>query len=584
MGNFGGQLVSQLRLVLLLKVRSPLRSLGEILIPVLLMFALVGIKTTADEEDFPAGIYANETQRVPEITEFLSPGWYVANLVPFYAHGMSNLAFVCDAETINDASVSELSTVITQGLGSVCETPKFVVIPGNFRNGAAAIAAQEFREYWRAQNPILDAQGRFDQVEDLIKDNEQLEEYIASDQYGTADKPRIGLAIVIESGAPDWSYSIRVNKTATYGGSEPKRNVPSIQNGRDTPTDDLERSSTEYTQQYLMSGFLTVQQEVDSYILSQSSSGANATLRVNLLAMPTSAYKSDTFWAAAGSTFAIFLVLSLLFPVAMVILEFVSLKETGQRELMFMMGLNPLAYTLAWVIFYLFFYLIVAAVLTGVSMINVFQLAAPGIIFVYFVLFLTSSLAYAFFIAAIFERTTLAIIVGLLVYFIGYFLFIPVSDSSASVGVQIFLSLIPSTAFSLGTIPFAEYEGALVPLTWDNAGSSNNGGFTFANCLAMLLIDTLLYFALALYFDATLSSSAGTARIPWYWPFTCGCLRRRSKNSSDSKQFIEAVANQTQIENELAADETANFEQVSKTMQDLRAEGRCVMLGNLSKT
>ncbi|GBG24651.1 ATP-binding cassette sub-family A member 1, partial [Hondaea fermentalgiana] len=581
--TFGGQLVSQLRMVLLLKLRSPLRAMAEIFIPVALMLALVGIKTIADEENMPVEYFVDEGQQVPDMESLLSPGWYVANFYAFYQHGMGNLAYVCDPDEIESASSAELLNLFSAGLGSLCETPKFIVIPQDAGNSEQVQAAEEFLSYWTTENPTLTTQGRFEGAQDVIGDNEDLNNYIQSDDYGSGDKPRLGLAVVFESGAPDWSYSIRVNRSSYRDAVERDNNIPNSLDVSGT-TDDLERSTTDYTQQYLMSGFLTVQQEVDSYILSQSAGGANATLRVNLLAMPTPAYKSDTFWASAGSSFAIFLVLSLLFPVAMVILEFVSLKETGQRELMFMMGLHPLAYTLARVIFYVFFYIIVAAVLTGVSMINVFQLAAPSVIFVYFVLFLTSSLAYAFFIAAIFERTTLACIVGLLVYFIGYFLYTPLSDATSPVGAQIIVSLLPSTAFSLGTISFSEYEGALVPLTWDNAGKSSSGGYTLATCLGMLIFDTILYFALALYFDAVLPSNAGAARIPWYWPFTCGCLRRRSKGGFNAKRYARAVEHQAEVEKDLADDETANFEQVSKTMEDLRAEGRCVMLGNLSKT
>eukprot|EP00512_Aurantiochytrium_limacinum_P001341 CAMPEP_0171491806 /NCGR_PEP_ID=MMETSP0958-20121227/4060_1 /TAXON_ID=87120 /ORGANISM="Aurantiochytrium limacinum, Strain ATCCMYA-1381" /LENGTH=1969 /DNA_ID=CAMNT_0012025257 /DNA_START=215 /DNA_END=6124 /DNA_ORIENTATION=- len=581
--SFCGQFVAQLRMVFLIKTRQPLRFFGELAIPVLLMFALVGIKTTSDEENSPVGIYNNETQQVPDTDDLLSAGWYIANLVEFYSHGFSNMAYVCDTNALQDVDLASLTPILTSGLGSICETPKFVVIPENAGDSSTAQAASDFLDFWVSRYPTLTEQSRLDIASDLITDNTDLDNYITSDQYGTAERPRIGLAVVFQSAGPDWSYYIRVNKTASYGDGAPDENVPSsssdVQN-----TDDLDRGTTSYSMQYLMSGFLTVQQEVDSFILTQELGSSNVTLRTNLLAMPTLAYKSDSFWSAAGSTFAIFLVLSLLFPVAMIILEFVSLKETRTRELMYIMGLNPLAYMAAWVTFYLVFYLIMAAVLTGVSMINVFTLAEPSVIFVYFVLFLYSSLSYAFFIAAIFERTTLAIIVGLLIYFIGYFLFIPLSESTAPVGAQILISLIPSSAFSLGTIPFSEYEGGLVPLTWENAGRSSSGGYTLTSCLGMLVFDTILYLVLAIYLDAAIPSSSGAARIKWYWPCLCGCLRSRRGRKVGSKDYAEIVENQTQIENELANNETANFEQVPRSVQELRSEGRCVMINGLTKT
>ena len=66
-------------------------------------------------------------------------------------------------------------------------------------------------------------------------------------------------------------------------------------------TDDTQRGDTEFSQQYLISGFLTIQNLVDRFILKDGTN-ISAFVSTSAYAMPTQAYKVDTFWNDASDT------------------------------------------------------------------------------------------------------------------------------------------------------------------------------------------------------------------------------------------------------------------------------------------
>lgn len=406
MGLLWQQFRSQLVKNWQLKMRLPVRFAAELLIPALLMLALAGIKTTSDPENNGAATYDNRSMAVPTFDDLAtlpsisdpfnpSSAWYVQFLSLFIAHGASNIAFVCDVGDVQD----------TGELGDGCAELRFAVLPETTGNAATAAAAADFQAFLETRYPVLANQSRFDLAGNELGDNAALDAYVSGESYGDAAHPRVGLAVVFQSAAPNWSYYIRVNKTASYDDGPPKENVPQTLSGAIT-TDNLERGVTDFTEQYMISGFLTAQQEVDSFILSSALSAdagapVNVTLRVNAFAMPTAAYAVDPFWAASGGVFAIFIVLSLLYPVAMLIQQLVTPKETKIRELMFLMGLRPSIFALSWLVFYLIFYFVLAVILTGIAKINLFELSDTSVILVYFLLFLWASIAFCFFIGTL---------------------------------------------------------------------------------------------------------------------------------------------------------------------------------------
>ncbi|CAK9007920.1 Glucosylceramide transporter ABCA12 (ATP-binding cassette sub-family A member 12) [Durusdinium trenchii] len=552
----------------LLKSRRWGKTLAELVVPVLLVLALVGIKTTSEDETFEDESFAETAARVPSISEllefpdFVSPvgSWYYNNFESFLSRGSSNVAVTCDTSDLTLANAS---------LADLCEELKFVVIPEDQNDVAQSSLADDFALFWRARHPLLDTQNRLIDSS-VIADNDELNAYIGAQEYGSTSMPRVGLAIVFRSAAPSFSYYLRVN--ASSGGEEFAENVPID----DERTDDFERGTTSFSDAYLYSGFVSAQQDVDSFLVSQVT-GLDVALTASAFPMPTAGFLQNEFWASSADILGLFLLLALLFPVAMIIQQLVGDKESRVRELMFQMGLRPSVYWSSWIVTYFFSFLAVSILLTVVSKQgDLFSFSDSGIIFTYFFLFLTASFSFAVFIASLFERSTLATVVGLLVYFSGFFIYDAVAGPDASASLVALVSLIPSAAFAFGAQTFAEYEGNLIPVTWDNYGRSTQFSYTLESTFNSLFADTILLLFLGLYLDAVLPSGNGAARNKWYFPFTCGY----SLANGSSASYATVVGRQEAVEQ----DAGELVEPVSESLRDLRARGKCVLINGLRKT
>ncbi|XP_070668015.1 ABC transporter A family member 1-like isoform X3 [Malus domestica] len=108
-------------------------------------------------------------------------------------------------------------------------------------------------------------------VSRLYKDEQELETYIRSDLYGTCNQitncsnPKIKGAVVFhDQGPQSFDYSIRLNHTWAFSGFD----VKSIMDVNGPYLNDLELGVNAVpTMQYSSSGFLTLQQVLDSFII-----------------------------------------------------------------------------------------------------------------------------------------------------------------------------------------------------------------------------------------------------------------------------------------------------------------------------
>ena len=142
-----------------------------------------------------------------------------------------------------------------------------------------------------------------------------------------------------------------------------------------------------------------------------------------------------------------------------------------------------------------------------------------------------------------------ASIIGCLVFFMGFFIFIGVSGSQPSRNQILACCLHPANAFTFGTQAFAEYEGARVGVTSKTWNVSNQYNVTFQDTLNMMLADTIWMGFLAWYLAQVLPSEFGTNR-PWYflltpayWLSCCGLGKARvaKLNGGESMQGDEAA-------------------------------------------
>ena len=174
-------------------------------------------------------------------------------------------------------------------------------------------------------------------------------------------------------------------------------------------------------------------------------------------------YVDDTFISVIAFVLPLFMIISYIVPVCRMISLVVSEKEYKNKEIMMIMGLSSKAYWLSWLTYYSSIYTIIAALATIITSLGgMFAYSNGGYIFLLFLLFGLSSMAFSFFISVFFSRARSAVMVGLMIYLVSYFLVFAVDDPKVPESEKLAASLMPPMAFSLGITTLATLEAGQV--------------------------------------------------------------------------------------------------------------------------
>ncbi|OMP06264.1 ABC transporter A, ABCA [Corchorus olitorius] len=336
MGTSKRQLKAMLRKNWLLKIRHPFITAAEILLPTIVMLLLIGIRTRVDTQIHPAQAYIREGMFV-EIGKGISP-----NFQQVLESLLANREYIAFAP----------------------DTPE----------------TRQMINLISIKFPLLQL------VSKIYQDELELETYIQSDLYGTCDfkdcpNPKIKGAVVFHHQGPQlFDYSIRLNHTWAFSGFP---DVSTIMDTNGPYLNDLELGVNIIpTMQYSYSGFLTLQQVLDSFIIfaaqqtetdsatgniepqTLQSFGTASSLelpwtqfspsKIRIAPFPTREYTDDEFQSIIKSVMGILYLLGFLYPISRLISYTVFEKEQKIREGLYMMGLKDGIFHLSWFITYAF--------------------------------------------------------------------------------------------------------------------------------------------------------------------------------------------------------------------------------------
>lgn len=446
---------------------------------------------------------------------------------------------------------------------------------------------------------------------------DQLEDYVNDPDYNHIGykNGKIAYAIVLNSvnlNEAQWDYTLRLNYTSPF--DEHYQTVACISGRVDAKfsacsftytvpstkyyTSDLYKpQSAEYMNGYLYSGFATIQQVVDTYIINQySSTQVNIQSSVGL--MPTEAYLSDSFQYTIQSVLGIFYMLSFLYPVSRLVRVLVLDKETKIKEGMKMMGLSDTIYSISWYITLFLQMTFISILITVVTASSVFQYSNKIYIFAYFEAFSIAVVSMCFLLATLFSRSKVASLIAPMIFFASFFPYYAVSDDQFNLGPKLGTCLLAPACFALGADVVANYEGGLVGIQATNYTTLVNS-FSFSNCIGMLIFDAFLYGFLAWYLDKVVPSEFGTPLpfyflfLPSYWfggDYTFSEIYKRlesKKKNPDSKGSLGERFEYRQLSNNDSPVKTSlntkYFEQVSSDLYQQQVDGKCVSIRNLTK-
>ena len=287
---------------------------------------------------------------------------------------------------------------------------------------------------------------------------------------------------------------------------------------------------------YLFSTAVTIQRLLDDWILSDS--GVVATVAQNsavFLPFPTKEYTESGFYESIGPFAPLLFTIGLLYPVSATIRSVVLEKELRQKELMKMMvrstlirfvsnmirtsltePFHPQSVTecdIGWswfVSFYAFFAL--PGVLTAIFTNLLYSSSEFIWLFVFWQFSFIACIVYCCFIASFSTKATRATLIGIMLFFVGYFLPFVIDYQDASSALIVLVSLHPVTAYTYGLTMMGYLEGAGVGVQSTTITSSGfPSRYTFSSSLFMLLFDSIFWGVASWYLNRIMRGDYGTA-------------------------------------------------------------------------
>lgn len=225
----------------------------------------------------------------------------------------------------------------------------------------------------------------------------------------------------------------------------------------------------------------------------------------------------------------------------------------------------------SWFIFFFVFHA-VTALGTALVSTQLYENSSPLLLFLFWEFTFLAIICFCLQLASLFSRATLATLVSLLVFFVGYFLTLVISYSTSSTGAIFLVSLHPVAAFAFGLQEIGRLEDLGVGLTFDTITQTDSpNGYTFVNTMSSFLFDALLWGVLTWYTNRVIRSAFGRP-LPWYFPF------------SKSYWFPGSVKSSPQDNTEIVYPPEVPVEPVSTSLKEQGAEGKGIEIRNLTKT
>ncbi|XP_059141174.1 cholesterol transporter ABCA5-like [Physella acuta] len=285
--------------------------------------------------------------------------------------------------------------------------------------------------------------------------------------------------------------------------------------------DGVDTSSTCYVHSYLTNGFAALQVAIENVLLKNAGITVNLKSRViQLQLMPKPKFIPDTkhFHAFASIQFASSFSALANFLVVNIVAE----KEKKIKEGMLMMGLRTSVFWLAWGLIYLMLVILSSAMIIALIVVSGFFTESNiFMLYICFLLYGSSIITFGFMLTPFFKKSKVA---GLFTCFLTValsFLHLLIKkepgnyDSSQPTYVQWLMSLLSPVAFA-----FVIDQGAYLDIFKNGFGFDDSltfGKFPLYAPILMLVVDTILYLILTIYFDNVIPGEYGVRYSPVYF-------------------------------------------------------------------
>jgi ATP-binding cassette subfamily A (ABC1) protein 3 len=316
--------------------------------------------------------------------------------------------------------------------------------------------------------------------------------------------------------------------------------------------------------QYIISGFSSIQQAMDVYILSKAdgkfipgttdllrSPNADRALIVEV-PFPTHEYRApNPLFATIGPFGGLFIALSIAYSFSATVKYLVELKEKGLLELMRVSGLKMHTWFVSNYLSQFLQYIIIAIGTVSILSVMITVHSSWSMLFVFSLMFFLTLIPFSFILLALFSSAKMAGIGSPMILFLlvlpryGFF---SSTQNDEFVLWKFLCCLLSPSAFAFGADNVMSYEASNIGLQWQFL-QFDSGHFSFATVLVTLAIDLILYTFIA--YMLHIGYSGGVSRKYWITNlFSFSCFKgktdselRKSRKGSINTTYVEPVIN-----------------------------------------
>jgi ATP-binding cassette subfamily A (ABC1) protein 3 len=341
---------------------------------------------------------------------------------------------------------------------------------------------------------------------------EQMEDRIKDKTYGK-NNDLICFGIRYKKDGHKYDYSLHYFDSMFSQGVQ---DIPNMRNGV------FDKFSTgpdlEAYRKYQDSGYIYIMKLINEYILAQETDTLGKTneakIDMAMIALPYENYRSDPFSAVIGYFIPFFMVIAYMCPLCLYVYRMVGEKENKSKEGMKIMGLSEGTYFLSYFIQYVIITFI-DSVINTFFMSMLFSRIPFILLFVILFLWALDIFGLIFFFQSFIDKTRVALILSLLIYFVMFFLSMACMDEEANKVLKIILSIFPPVSLELGIVLIGKFQSHFKDFHYsDYAETYTNYSIFIMNL--MQIIDFFLYLFLGYYLQNIIPHEFGIKR-PFYF-------------------------------------------------------------------
>ena len=366
---------------------------------------------------------------------------------------------------------------------------------------------------------------------------EKMRDYVKDGNYGTGENELLCFAISYSKEDKNYKYGLH------YFDSSMEDGIQDIPDGRGKANDQFQEGpDMDSYDLYLNNGLNFIQKIFGEYIIddinAQSSFVAN--IEIGMVAQKYNFYRTDPFGAFVGYIVPFFIVIAYMCPLCLYVLRMVREKETKAKEGMKIMGMSEGIYFLSYFIQY-FIVNLIYSIANTIVISQVFKHVNVIFIFLLFFLWGMCVFSLAFFFQSFIDKTRVALILSLLLYFIMFFLSMAVMSENANKILKIILSIFPPVTIELGVIIYGYFESHFKDLDFKHLTKTYQN-YSVLTMIIMLIIDFFLFLFLGYYLQNVVSHDFGISK-PFYFLCTksywCGSPNKKKKKNVINQELMD---------------------------------------------